>query len=307
MSALAVCLVVGTTPLSHADSGGSFGGSSFGSSGGGTSSPGSSGASRTTVPITTTQRTHVRTGESPGPAPVRSTNRGDSSRSGKLGPLVVFGGFFGIFALLVFLGKRKGKGAHVTYDVAVYRFGVDGSLTQLRTRLEDLAKTADMSSFTGRSATLNTISVELQRNAVSVFFADVQAWERLEGATAEQQFHQRAMQARSKFSRETIRADSTGVRQQQKNVALGGELLDEDGDFLMNEIFVLTLVLATATEVEHPPAIANHEQLRDSLMAAGTIPATSLIGLEVIWSPSADSDTMTVDEMQLTYPRLMRL
>jgi uncharacterized membrane protein len=119
---------------------------------------------------------------------------------------------------------------------------------------------------------------------------------------AEQQFQLLAGDARSQFGREIVRADSQGVRHQQKEVATDG-IRDEDGQLAVSEFFVVT-VLVAVRGVTLVQRILDARELESALQTLAAIPPDSLEAVEVVWSPAAKSDSMDRDDMALRYPQL---
>jgi uncharacterized membrane protein len=65
----------------------------------------------------------------------------------------------------------------------------------------------------------------------------------------------------------------------------------------------VTLLAATLGKFAIP-AINNTEDLRQALRQIGSIPGEQLLAIEVLWTPQAEGDTLTSDDLLAEYPDL---
>jgi uncharacterized membrane protein len=326
---LATAAVTALAPDAEARSGSSAKGGSFSkkSSSSGSSSGSSSSSSRSSSSGSSSSRSSSYT-------PSRSTYRPSSGPTvyvggggargggGSFGDIccgllclaAAIGGFYGGWYLLQ---KRKGATSSSATTTTTTSSGVDitrlelgvqaQSRTQLQQHLDQLAQSAALDTEAGLSAFLQEILLSLQRNKESIDYAYLDIKKALAHEAAEASFQAWATEARGKYDREVIRRDELGTRQTQRNVQTESELVDEDGDLSVAEYFVVTLLVAKEGGPALPTKLQDTHDLGAVITAMQTITARQLMVVEVIWSPSAESDTMSRDDLSLHYPELSLL
>lgn len=195
-----------------------------------------------------------------------------------------------------------------TVDITRLELGVQAqSRTQIQQHLDSLAESANLDTEEGLLAFLREIILSLQRNKEAVDYGHVEVIRRLTHEGAEPKFQGWANEARGKYDREVIRRDTLGTRKTQRNVETENELVDEDGDLAVAEYFVVTLLVAKDGGVTIPEKLQDTHELDAVLNELNKITAQQLMVVEVIWSPSAESDTMSRDDLSMTYPELFLL
>ncbi len=283
----------------YASSGSSFGGSSFGGSSGGSSSGGGSSGG-------------YRGGSSYGGSSYGGNNYGGGTYYGGGTPmspvvgLVVFGTMATVVTGSMVAGAIRQRRLANRFSVLELAMAIRADQRDLQAQLERVARRADMSTTRGRFRVLSELMLNLRRRKDEITHAALKTKFKLSAGEAESMYTQRATLARSMFEREVLRVDDAGVRESQRNVALDSELLDEDGELKVHEAFVLTVVVA-ATNFHFPTFVSDEQELVDALVALSVIPAGDLIGLEVIWTPAAESDSLTWEELDMRWPELMKL
>ncbi|MEL6461437.1 MAG: DUF1517 domain-containing protein [Cyanobacteria bacterium J06641_2] len=231
-----------------------------------------------------------------------------------------FGGLFGIliffalanFAVNTFRRVASGGGEEVGYSsnpaISVTRLQV-GLLAQargLQTELNKLAETADTESSVGRAQVLQEASLALLRHP--------EYWVYAGGGTnqarlnsAETEFNRLSLAERSKFSEETL----SNVNNQLKSATSGNALpstgeLENPTDLINQgpgEYIVVTLLAATLGRTEIKD-INSSEDLRQALSQFGGIPSDKLLAFEILWTPQANGDTLTSDDLLAEYADL---
>lgn len=236
------------------------------------------------------------------------------------------GGFGGLFSILIFLAianflvqafRRVGSGEidEVGYSsnppVSVTRLQV-GLLAEgrsLQTELNRIAETADTNSPEGRTEVLQEASLALLRHPeYCVYAGSTTQQARLSSAEAE--FNRLALGERSKFTEETLYNVNNQLKSATPKGALpaaqkGGELdnptrLITEGP---GEYIIVTLLAATLGNLQLP-AINNADDLRQALRQIGGIPSEKLLAIEVLWTPQAEGDTLTADDLMAEYADL---
>jgi uncharacterized membrane protein len=69
------------------------------------------------------------------------------------------------------------------------------------------------------------------------------------------------------------------------------------------EYIIVTLLAATLGNLQLP-AINSADDLRQALRQIGGIPGEKLLAIEVLWTPQAEGDTLTSDDLMAEYANL---
>jgi uncharacterized membrane protein len=119
---------------------------------------------------------------------------------------------------------------------------------------------------------------------------------------AEAKFNQLALAERSKFSEETLSNVNNLLRQATPKASLPGGSSDlatqQSGEYI-----VITILVGVEGNLQLP-AINSSDDLRQALRQIGSISSEKLLALEVLWTPQAEGDTLTTDDMIAEYPDL---
>ena len=233
-------------------------------------------------------------------------------------PFVGFGGG-GLFSILIFfaianflvrafrsagVSEDGGYGATSKVSVAQVQVGLLANARELQPELNRLALTADTSSASGRATVVQEATLALLRHPEYwVYGATSSQKASLEAAEAK--FNQLALTERSKFTDETLtNVDSVINDESQK--ALGGET--EEGAIQLREgdsgEYIVATVVVGATGNLNLPQINSSDELRQALQQVGSIGSDRLLAVEVLWTPQADGDTLSTDDILAYYPNL---
>lgn len=235
------------------------------------------------------------------------------------------GGFGGLFTILIFIAianfllqtfRRVSSGDTTTDagyssnpDVSVTRLQV-GLLAQardLQTELDRIAEAADTNSPEGRAEILQETSLALLRHP--------EYWVYVGGGTqqaklnsAEAQFNRLSLAERSKFSEETLSNVNNQLKAALAKEALPGTQNPENPTDLITagpgEYIIVTLLVATLGKYAIN-SLNSSDDLRQALRQIGGIPSDQMLALEVLWTPQAEGDTLTSDDLLAEYPDLM--
>ncbi|MBD2064166.1 DUF1517 domain-containing protein [Funiculus sociatus GB2-A5] len=237
-------------------------------------------------------------------------------------PFFFGGGGGGLFSILIFLAianflvssfrrVRAGDGGEVDslgysnpkVSVARVQVGLLSEARSLQKELDQLARTADTSSAEGRAQVLQESTLALLRHPEYwVYGAGESQQTALQAAEAK--FNQLALGERSKFTEETLSNVNNQLRAAAPKASLpgtaaGGELMTQDpGEYL-----VVTMVVGVEGNLELPK-INSTDDLRQALRQIGGISSDRLLAVEVLWTPQADGDTLTTDDLLAEYPDL---
>lgn len=229
------------------------------------------------------------------------------------------GGFGGLFSILIFLAVanflvqsfRRSRseddsldygGASPTISVAKLQVGLLAEARELQADLNRIAQTANTSSTAGLAEVLQETTLALLRHPEYwIYGGSTVQQSRLEGAEA--QFNRLLLSERSKFSGETL----SNVNNQLKQAASSALTVAEKGGDLATqgpgEYIVVTLLVGTQGKLELPK-INSSNDLRQAIQQIGGVSGERLLALEVLWTPQAEGDVLTSDDLLVEYPDL---
>jgi uncharacterized membrane protein len=231
-------------------------------------------------------------------------------------PFFGFGGMGSLFTILIFIaianflvrslsGAAGGGGSALGYNnptvsVAKVQVGLLANARDLQNELNDIAATADTGSAEGRSMVLQEATLALLRHPEYwVYGATASQQSSLESAEAK--FNQLALAERSKFTEETLSNVNSQIRK-----ALGGST---DGELVKRsvqdngEYIIVTILVGVEGKLELPP-INGSDDLQQALRQIGSMGSDRLLAVEVLWTPQAEGDVLTTDDILAGYPDL---
>lgn len=236
------------------------------------------------------------------------------------------GGFGGLFTILIFIAianflvqtfrrvgssevDEVGYSSNPPVSVTRLQVGLLADARGLQAELNRIAETADTNSPQGRAEVLQETSLALLRHPEYWVYAGGGTQQaRLNSAEAE--FNRLALAERSKFTEETLSNFNNQLKAATPEAALpavhkDGELdnptrLITEGP---GEYLIVTLLAATLGNLQLP-AINNADDLRQALRQIGGFPSEKLLAFEVLWTPQAEGDTLTADDLLAEYADL---
>ncbi|MBA2750105.1 MAG: DUF1517 domain-containing protein [Tatlockia sp.] len=238
--------------------------------------------------------------------------------------LGIGGGFGGLFTILVvgaianFLmqsyrransGEDEAQyGSNPSVSINRLQVGMLANARQLQAELNHIAETADTNSPAGRAEVLQETSLALLRHPEYWSYAAGNSQKALLGA-AESQFNRLSLAERSKFTEETLSNFNNQLKGATPNSLPGAEVggaLDNPTRLISEgpgEYIVVTLLAATLGNLEMPQ-INSAEDLRQALRVLGGLSSDRLLAIEVLWTPQAEGDTLTADDLLAEYSDL---
>lgn len=267
-------------------------------------------------------------------APTRSYSGGGTYRSGGFGggigfpfllPFFGFGGFGSLFTLLIglavinflvnaFRNFGGGEGGDRTYGsrggglvtVAQVQVGLLSAARSLQEDLDRMAQTADTGTEAGRAQVLQETVLSLLRHPEYWKYGNAEC-DRTALEAAEVAFGRLSLMERSKFTEETL--SNYGGQLQGRSPA-GSLAASAQGDSAIapsedyGEYIVVTILIAVEANLAFPATITSATDLRQAISQMGTVSASDLLALEVLWTPQASGDALTTDDMMAHYPEL---
>lgn len=233
-------------------------------------------------------------------------------------PFVGYGGG-GLFSILIFfaiagfivrsfqnagVGEGNGYGSSSKVAVAEVQVGLLANARELQPELNRLALTADTSTAAGRATVLQEATLSLLRHPEYWVYGATNSQQASLDA-AEAKFNQFALTERSKFTDETL-TNVDSVISDDSQPALGGE--QEEGAIQLKESdpgeYIVATVIVGATGSLNLPNINGSDDLRQALQQVGSLGSDRLLAVEILWTPQADGDTLTSDDILAYYPNL---
>ncbi|MDY6941234.1 MAG: DUF1517 domain-containing protein [Cyanobacteriota bacterium] len=230
------------------------------------------------------------------------------------------GGFGGLFSILIFFAianflvnsfrsvsdrAEREEYTNPTVSVSRVQVGLLAEARSLQTELDKLATVADTGTASGRAQVLQESTLALLRHPEYFAYATAESQQaRLESAEAK--FNQWSIAERSKFADETL-SNYNAQLKGNSPAALPGET-ETSGEIVPSadapgEYIVVTIVAGVQGKVELPK-INSAEELSSALRLLGGVSSDRLLAVEVLWTPQAEGDTLTTDDLVEAYPDL---
>jgi uncharacterized membrane protein len=233
-------------------------------------------------------------------------------------PFVGYGGG-GLFSILIFfaianfivrsfqsagVGSEEGYGGSSTVSVAEVQVGLLANARELQPELNRLALTADTSTASGRATVLQEATLALLRHPEYWVYGATNS-QKASLEAAEAKFNQFSLTERSKFANETL-TNVDNVIDDESQKALGGETKDgalqlKEGD--IGEYIVATVIVGATGNLDLP-AINGTDEMRQALQQIGSLGSDRLLAVEILWTPQAEGDTLSTDDILAYYPNL---
>lgn len=231
-------------------------------------------------------------------------------------PFVGFGGG-GLFTILIFIAIAsflvrsfrsiassdgvEYEGASPAVSVARLQVGLLARARELQADLNRIAENADTNSSEGLAQVLQESTLALLRHPEYWVYGGAESQQaRLESAEA--QFNRLAISERSKFSQETLSNVNNLLRhaEAKKQLQASGELMLPENPA---EYIVVTLLVATQGKLDLPQ-INSDQDLRRAISQVGAVSSDRLLAMEVLWTPQAEGDTLSAEDVLVEYPDL---
>jgi uncharacterized membrane protein len=234
-------------------------------------------------------------------------------------PFLFGGGFGSIFGILIFFAlanflvqtfRRVGEVgdndvpgySNAKISVGRVQVGLLEGARGLQKELDELALSADTGSAEGRAEVLQESTLALLRHPEYWVYGAAQSQQTALEA-AEAKFNQLALAERSKFTAETLSNFNNQLREGSSQTSLpadGGQLVTTEAP---GEYIVVTIVVGAQGKLELP-TINSSDELRQALRQIGSISSDRLLAVEILWTPQAEGDTLTSDDLMAEYPDL---
>jgi uncharacterized membrane protein len=189
-------------------------------------------------------------------------------------------------------------------SIAQIQVGLLADARSVQSKLDQLAETVNAETSTGRMHLLQETSLELLRHPEYWTYGKTST-QQAKLDRAEAVFNQLSLNERGKFTTETLSKVNNQIRQANANAVLNstGELATVEQEQERAEYIIVTLLVAATRSIELPK-INGESDLRQALQMLGSLDASSLVAIEAIWTPQANGDALTTDDIHAHYPDL---
>jgi uncharacterized membrane protein len=187
-------------------------------------------------------------------------------------------------------------------SIAQIQVGLLAEARSVQSKLDQLAETVNADTASGRMHLLQETSLELLRHPEYWTYGKT-GTQQAKLDRAEAVFNQLSLNERGKFTTETLSKVNNQLRQAETNAQLNstGELATVEQE--RAEYIIVTLLVA-ATRAIQLPKINGESDLRQALQTLGSLDASALVAIEAIWTPQANGDALTTDDILAYYPDL---
>ncbi|MBP0020817.1 MAG: DUF1517 domain-containing protein [Cyanobacteria bacterium SBLK] len=235
-------------------------------------------------------------------------------------PFFGFGGGGSLFTLLIIIalgsflvrtlsnsglslgGNREDSPRNTKVSVGKVQVGLLAEARGLKADLDRFGRSADTGTSAGRAKVLQEVGLALLRHPEYwVYGATVSQTTVLE--TAEAKFNQLALSERSKFSAETLSNVDRQVQSGEMKISSAVEDLAKEIRAEAGEYIIVTLLVGVEGKLELPK-INSSDDLTQAINTIGGVGSDRLLALEILWTPQAEGDTLSTDDILAEYPDL---
>jgi uncharacterized membrane protein len=187
-------------------------------------------------------------------------------------------------------------------SIAQIQVGLLADARNVQAKLDQLAQTVNAETASGRMHLLQETSLELLRHPEYWTYGKTTT-QQAKLDRAEAVFNQLSLAERGKFTTETLSKVNNQLRQADTNAVLNstGEVATVEQE--RAEYIIVTLMVA-ATRSITLPKINGDTDLRQALQTLGSLDASAIVAIEAIWTPQANGDALTTDDIHTHYPDL---
>jgi uncharacterized membrane protein len=187
-------------------------------------------------------------------------------------------------------------------SIAQIQVGLLADARDVQAKLDQLATTVNAETASGRMHLLQETSLELLRHPEYWTYGKTTT-QQAKLDRAEAVFNQLSLAERGKFTTETLSKVNNQLRQADTNAVLSstGEIATVEQE--RAEYIIVTLMVA-ATRSITLPVINGDADLRQALQTLGSLDGSAIVAIEAIWTPQANGDALTTDDIHTHYPDL---
>ena len=206
-----------------------------------------------------------------------------------------------IIRALMMRSKQGGAGNEVgnqTVTVSKLQVALFAQAREVQSRLTELTLEVDTDTPEGLMTLLQESALALIRTPENWTHVSSSS-QSVNQDKAEEIFNRLSLEERAKFSHETL--VNVGGRVASRSAAIASP--DKDP----SAYIVVTLLIGTEHDKPIFGEIRNTQELRQALESIAAIPASHLLVFELLWSPQADTDSLTYDELLTEFSGMMQI
>jgi uncharacterized membrane protein len=196
--------------------------------------------------------------------------------------------------------------ANPKVSIAQVQVGLLATARSLQEELNRLTLTADTATPEGRAMVLQEAVLSLLRYPEYWYYGAAESRHTTLDA-AEAQFNQLSLTERSKFSEETLSNYGGNLLKQAQKQLSSPNSPENDGSLstrsIVGDYIIVTVLLGIEGNIELPQ-VNSAEELRQALQILGGVGSNRLMVIEILWTPQADGDTLTNEDILEAYPNL---
>lgn len=182
--------------------------------------------------------------------------------------------------------------------VTKLQLGLLAEARELQSELTQLSLDADLESSEGLAEFLSECSLALLRKPEYWTHARTESTTYKSREDAQKAFGELSMTERSKFTAETFSNMEGRVRERELNA-------DEAAD--PGEYIVVTLLVGTEDDKPLFESVYSADEVQAALQKLGAVTPDYLLVFELLWTPQAESDSLTSEDLLLEYSDMVQL
>ncbi|KAK8480104.1 hypothetical protein V6N11_060976 [Hibiscus sabdariffa] len=182
-------------------------------------------------------------------------------------------------------------------SVLQVQVGLSAKARSVQKELNEIASTTDTSTAKGWNFILQETISSLLHHPHCYLHGYSSVTHHWSIGGTEQQFQRLSKEERLKFDVETL-VNVNNIKI-QRVVASNGDNTNKDR--------IVVTVLVAAQGVHKLPAINTTDNVKEALQSLADISSSKIKGVEVLWSPQDENDSLSVEELLESYPQLKRI
>ncbi|KAE8702869.1 Ribosomal protein S24e family protein isoform 1 [Hibiscus syriacus] len=203
--------------------------------------------------------------------------------------------------LTIFVGAASAivyrSAAENRMTVLQVQVGLSAKARSVQKELTEIASTTDTSTAKGWNFILQETISSLLHHPHCYLHGYSSVTHHWSIGGAEQQFQRISKEERLKFDIETL----VNVNNNKKQ-----RVVVSNGDHTNKDRIVVT-VLVAAQGAYKLPAINTTDDMKEALQSLADISSSKIKGVEVLWSPQDENDSLSIEELLENYPQLKRI
>lgn len=215
--------------------------------------------------------------------------------------LIIFAIVYFIIRAIMMRSKQIGGGndlGNATFTVSKLQVALFAQAREVQARLTELTLEVDTDTPEGLMTLMQESALALVRTPENWTHVSCSS-QSVHRDKAEEVFNKLSLEERTKFSEETL--VNVRGRVAQRSTAIASP--DKDP----SAYIVVTLLIGTEHDKPLFGEIRNTQELRTALEAIASIPVSHLLVFELLWSPQADTDSLTYDELLTEYSNMIQI